>query len=310
MPLSPIESLAIKKLSEILYTFLPGTPHPMANQSISLTGVASKLGLQKFWSGGSKGTALSILLSQTYEYEHSSFCKLILEIINTSTQYSKKSIVREEIEEINKALIDLKFKIPELYNPNFLNKLPSKKIVNSPAKTIFQVPESLKQEFISLTALTDEPQKRGYAFEKFLNSVFISYGLNPRESFKLVGEQIDGSIELDSQIYLIEAKWQNKMTSSADLYCFSGKISRKAKWTRGIFISYTGFTEEAIQAYQKGHPADFILMNGQDLHFILSGESGYTVDLLTCIKEKSRHAAETGNIMYTVIDILRSKTKN
>ena len=38
-----------------------------------------------------------------------------------------------------------------------------------------------------------QPQKRGFEFERFLNAMFAAYGLSPRSSFRLVGEQIDGS---------------------------------------------------------------------------------------------------------------------
>lgn len=53
------------------------------------------------------------------------------------------------------------------------------------------------------------PHDRGYALEKFLYDIFDAYRFNPRPSFRIVGEQIDGSIEFGHEVYLIEAKWQN-----------------------------------------------------------------------------------------------------
>ena len=41
-----------------------------------------------------------------------------------------------------------------------------------------------------------DPQPRGYAFEKFLKDVFDAFGLAARASFRLRGEQIDGSLSL------------------------------------------------------------------------------------------------------------------
>jgi len=68
----------------------------------------------------------------------------------------------------------------------------------------------------------------------------------------LVGEQIDGSIEFEGNIYLIEAKWQNALVGNADLLVLHGKVGGKATWSRGIFISYSGFTKEGLEAFLKG----------------------------------------------------------
>ena len=51
------------------------------------------------------------------------------------------------------------------------------------------------------------PQRRGYKFEKFLKDMFDVYGLSPRASFRLEGEQIDGSFVCGGDTYLLEAKW-------------------------------------------------------------------------------------------------------
>ena len=52
------------------------------------------------------------------------------------------------------------------------------------------------------------PQQRGFAFERFLDTLFAVFKLSPRKSFRLVGVQIDGSFELHANTYLVEAKWQ------------------------------------------------------------------------------------------------------
>lgn len=155
---------------------------------------------------------------------------------------------------------------------------------------------------LDLTPL--DPQKRGYAFEQFLQELFDAFRLNPRTPFKLVGEQIDGSLELDKEIYLIEAKWQNAPVGQKELFAFAGKISGKATWSRGIFISYSGFTPDSITAYSKGRPANFITMDGLDLSLILAGDSGHFLDFDVCLRKKVRYAAETGNIILPVSDIL------
>ena len=43
------------------------------------------------------------------------------------------------------------------------------------------------------------PQIRGYDFEAFLNELFNAYGLSGRASFRLKGEQIDGSFVMHNE---------------------------------------------------------------------------------------------------------------
>lgn len=67
----------------------------------------------------------------------------------------------------------------------------------------------LFEELINLSSLPS--QKRGFAFEKFLEGLFAAYGLSPKPSFRLTGEQIDGSFALNHETYLLEAKWHNPL---------------------------------------------------------------------------------------------------
>lgn len=78
--------------------------------------------------------------------------------------------------------------------------------------------------------------------------MFNSFGLNARGSFR-VGEQIDGSFELNGQTYPVEAKWQNPQTAVKDHHSSHGKIGEKAAWTRGLFVSYIGLSEDGLKAF-------------------------------------------------------------
>jgi len=102
---------------------------------------------------------------------------------------------------------------------------------------------SLKAELLHVGDLP--PHQRGYAFEAFLKRAFDASGLAAREPFRNTGEQIDGSFVLGDEVYLFEAKWQAALTPAADLHVFHGKLDQKAAWTRGLFVSFNGFTPEA-----------------------------------------------------------------
>jgi len=174
------------------------------------------------------------------------------------------------------------------------SKSSSKKVSVSSATL-----EGFKERLIEISKL--EPQPKGFAFEKFLNDLFDVHKLAPRGSFRITGEQIDGSFELNSDVYLLEAKWQAKQTSQDDLLIFRGKVESKSTWTRGLFISDSGFTEDGLTAFSKGKATNIIGMTGQDLFFVLSGE----ISLQDTISMKARRAAETGEFYVSVYELIR-----
>ncbi|MET4082957.1 hypothetical protein ABIB40_002924 [Pedobacter sp. UYP30] len=301
MPVSLKETQSLSKLSQSLYDFLPANPHPYADQSISFSGCAVKSGIGNLWTGGSKKTAISNLLHNTLGQARSSFCKLMLCIVQTSLIYRGNKgtpLTREEIERVNQKIAELGFKIPELWNGEFLHSLPSSK-PNLPLKSEIGSNEilQLKEEFIGLTSF--DAQARGYAFQDFLNKMFNIFGLNAKKSFRIIGEEIDGSFELGSDIYLMEAKWQSRQSPESELLVFSGKVGGKAMWSRGLFISYAGFTTQGLEAFARGKSTNLIGMDAQDIFFILEGR----MSLVDALKAKARQAAETNAFFTSVFSL-------
>ena len=205
---------------------------------------------------------------------------------------NKDPVTRQEIEKINGIIVRVGFRILELHDPEFLRRLPQAgndqpardEAIDQPRLTL------LLQRFMELQSML--PQPRGFAFEKFLDELFDVYGLTPRGSFRLSGEQIDGSLMLDGDTYLLEARWRNQQAAFADLMTFSGKVSGKAQWSRGVIVSYGGFTEEGLTAFGVGRAANIIGMDGLDPYHTLSGN----LDLRELLRRKVRRAAETSRV--------------
>lgn len=154
---------------------------------------------------------------------------------------------------------------------------------------------ALRNDLIGLLQLA--PQARGYAFESLLRDLFNVFGLEAREPFRLKGEQIDGSFLLQGETYLVEAKWQDAQTGVADLHTFHGKLEQKAAWTRGLFVSNSGFTEDGLIAFGRGKRV--VCMDGLDLFETLSRE----LPLNHVLERKVRRAAETGLPFARVRDL-------
>ena len=213
------------------------------------------------------------------------FCPLILEIVNTALIYrsSKNNpITREEVDSLNTLIVGVQFKIPELWDNDFLSNLPSIKKATKTQQTNLVNTTILLEDYKNLAKLN--PHERGYAFQKFLNNFFEAYGLKPRSPFRITGEEIDGSFEVGGNIYLLEAKWHKEKTPERDLLIFRGKIDGKATWSRGLFVSYLGF---------------MIGMDGLDIYFILEGK----MKLEEAIAHKARRAVETNEFFVSVYSL-------
>lgn len=161
------------------------------------------------------------------------------------------------------------------FDPYYFQKL--NKLSESEAKRNISISiNELKEIFLNLFSGKDQngkeinAQRRGYLFEKFLKKLFLNEGIEVTEPFKIVGEQIDGSIKYDGEHYIIEAKWHDKWSASDSLYQFAAKVEGKM-YGRGVFISVNGFSPDSVQALTTGKALRTILVDGGDLVPITEG---------------------------------------
>jgi hypothetical protein len=166
-------------------------------------------------------------------------------------------------------------------------------------KAINEKLDELRNEYFHLINPNNNPQARGYQFEKILKELFELFDLDPKASFRLVGEQIDGAFSFQNTEFLLEAKWQKEPSSIQHLDGFSSKIARKLENTLGLFISVNGYSKDAITAHSYGKKS-IILMDGMDIMAVLEKR----IDLVELLSIKKRKASQTGNIYFTVNEIL------
>jgi restriction endonuclease len=298
MPLSLADRQTLSDLSNLLYNFLPGS----GNNTTSFPIAAQRAGIAECWKlDGSKGPAISRLLSVAYEARRPRFSPLIQQVVELGIAYrARKSdpLTREEIDRLNELLLQLEIKVPELHDPNFLGRLPRMKGSASasaagstpaaPPKPDPKIARELRDYFLRISNLAPHP--RGIEFEKFLNRLFEAHGLVPREAFRNRGEQIDGSFIHRHETFLLEARWQAKEVAAQALWSFAAKVETKSTWSRGLFISESGFTEDGLFAFRQGKPTPLVCMDGYDLYLLL--EHGLSLE--DVLDRKKRKAAETG----------------
>jgi restriction system protein len=100
---------------------------------------------------------------------------------------------------------------------------------------------------------SENPRKRGLKLEEVVNRLFKTSGILVRESFRLTGEegqgiieQVDGVIDLDGEIYLVEMKWLKDKVGVGDVSQHLVRVFTRGS-SRGVFISATDYTDPALQ---------------------------------------------------------------
>ena len=111
--------------------------------------------------------------------------------------------------------------------------------------------DKVKQDLFQLFSMNN-PQKRGKAIESVLNNLFKVFNMGIREAFVLTGdakegvlEQIDGVVEIDSQIYFVEMKWWSNPLGVPEVSQHLVRVYHRAE-SRAIIISASDFTVPAI----------------------------------------------------------------
>ena len=294
----------------MLYDFLPGSGSAAWKGHVSFRSVANQVGVGEFWQSGSKQPMIAGLLERTLEFRRGRFESLILEIVRSGLTYRQKNckpIRSDEVDRINGLLVEIGFRFPDLWDPGFLASLradgatraaehveqvhAAERLRETERSQRSQALETLRDEFVALHNESDR-QSAGLKLEKVLNHLFELHGLSPREPFRVRGEQIDGSFELDHEVYLLEAKWHKEPRPAADLYVFREKIEGKSKFTRGVFLSINGVTTDAVHAITQGKQPNFFIIDGHDLMMAL----GENVSLPVFLRRRQRLFAEQGQL--------------
>ena len=164
---------------------------------------------------------------------------------------------------------------------------------------IFAKREAARREFsTNFFVLMEElnHQKRGYALERFLNEFLDFEGLEPRGSFRLIGEQIDGSFSWKGRTYLTEAKWVKEPVAGAEFGAFIYKIDGKTADTRGLYISINGYSPEALKGLKGKGTLRFVCIDGA--HIVRAFSAGQSFQ--AALERVWRHADETGEAYLPV----------
>lgn len=191
---------------------------------------------------------------------------------------------QDVLHEINADEFEKCLKIAYRLSGKNINYSSSKKENSSePKKINFK---KLKDNYFAMLDLKDV-QKRGYALEKYLYSLCKEYEMDPRASFKLSHEQIDGSFCMNGVIYLVEAKFKNYVSIS-EYANFQYKLEERA-FPRGLFVTYTSLDDNILDYLKTMRRAiKFIIMTVQEIGDIIEQH----LSLQEVIEKKARKLDE------------------
>jgi restriction system protein len=151
--------------------------------------------------------------------------------------------------------------------------------------------EQVQRDLYGLFGETD-PHRRGIALEGVLNRLFASFDIAVRESFVVRGpegdalEQIDGAVEIDGRLYLVEMKWWNKPLGRNDIAPHLVGVFSRGE-AGGIMISASGFQDSAVEDCKTAlAQRTVVLMELKELVTLLDRDLG----LLDLLRAKIREA--------------------
>jgi restriction endonuclease Mrr len=150
---------------------------------------------------------------------------------------------------------------------------------------VAQIEKDLSSLFFETNA-----QKRGKLLETVLNNYFRAFDILVTEDFIRTSdsgdgiiEQIDGIVELNNKLFLVEMKWKKDKIGGEDIYSHLGRIYHRAN-AHGIFISASGYTPSALIAAKEAlvKNALFVLFDLEEFFNIIKND----IDFNRYLKKK------------------------
>jgi hypothetical protein len=217
--------------------------------------------------------------------------RLVAELANITKPDPKapdQEAGREALEELKRLALDASL----LVSPDELERRRARAEARAAAEDRSRRAEalaSLHAQFNELHRSTDK-QRRGYGLEKILASLFRLDELRYDTSYKTETDQIDGTVTIESFLYLVEARWRDAQAVEADLGGLQHKATVRMEATRGIFISMAGFRPEVATEWRKRPGSKLVFVDGQDMALIVEGR----ISIKDALIEKIHSAGRDG----------------
>jgi Restriction endonuclease len=137
--------------------------------------------------------------------------------------------------------------------------------------------QSFRDEFDAIYSLGDL-QERGNQFQDLMNRIFKYYCEDSKGDFKRTGEQIDGLFYFEKHWWYVEVRWKEEKACAADVSVLRDRARGAFGGdTKGLFISFNGYTDECKQSMAGAGDERVILFDGYDLRCVLDCQIAFDV---------------------------------
>ncbi len=164
--------------------------------------------------------------------------------------------------------------------------------------------------FGKLTARLEQLKKkknviqRGFDYEAWIGDLFKEMSFHVHGSFrrKSTEEQIDGAIHHNDHTFLVEAKWLKNPVDGSEIDRFTGRLKRATSGTQGLFFSYSGFNESAVNFVRDWKSSfNIFLVDQPHLETLLKG----AIDGKTWLTLLQNIASRTGELYIPIEAVLK-----
>jgi hypothetical protein len=148
-------------------------------------------------------------------------------------------------------------------------------------------------------------QRRGQAFNELIAAMLRMWGVGANSSMRGAGgrDEIDVVFAVNETRFVLEAKWKNRPVPADPIEKLYGRIRSRARGTRGIFLSMSGYTRPVRESAEHNKWPDILLLDNLHFEAMLCGVLPPT-DLLTAVLD---HASYRGGSYVSLGDLLVSR---
>lgn len=133
--------------------------------------------------------------------------------------------------------------------------------------------KKLSERYRSIRDLEDgmTAQRRGQEFNNLIADIFQSYGIPARAGVRRSIGEIDVHFAIGGNRYILEAKWESRPVDQGAIAKLRDRLAESLAGTRGVLLSMSGFTPEAIMSTRFGKQLSLVLMDRSHIEALLSG---------------------------------------
>lgn len=131
--------------------------------------------------------------------------------------------------------------------------------------------QTLIEEYGSLSKLRDlTPQERGRRLNGFIAKLLQCWGISGMANIRENGE-IDVAFGMNGRKFILECKWEENPIGTGPIAKLQKRLRQRLGGTTGLFLSMSGFSQEALNELKDGEQLQVLLLQREHLEAMLSG---------------------------------------